>query len=115
MLKMLRIGTGLALFFCTTILAFGQDFTLSPSVQHKLGLESYQGFLLVEDLQESWNSNYAIVSNYDGGILESQILMGVNNLEEAKSLIDQNLSTHSYKGVDIRELKLRLPENKTIS
>ncbi|MBI3277354.1 MAG: hypothetical protein HYZ66_06315 [Chlamydiae bacterium] len=91
------------------------DFQVSSPLQQKLNLESYQGFLLLQNLEETWNSNYAIICSFEGNAVESQTLLNAQNFDAAKSLIDQNLTVHPYKSVEIRELILPLRNGKKTS
>ncbi|MBI3266823.1 MAG: hypothetical protein HYZ67_07205 [Chlamydiae bacterium] len=88
---------------------------MSSPLQQKCGVESYQGFLFLENLEEGWNSNYAIVSNFEGASIESQVLWGTENFNAVKTLIDQNLKTFLYQDVQIRELVIPVKNSEKIS
>lgn len=99
------------IFIGSSFHSYAQDvFTVSPVLQNRLQMETHRGFLLLENPEEDWQSNYAVVSNFDGDILESQVIPGAQSLESAAAFIDQNLVRHDYKGVEIRELVIPLSD-----
>lgn len=87
---------------------------ISPALQQKLGLRSYRGFLLLENPEENLNSQYSVILNFEHHVLESQVLVGVQDFRSAKEFIDSHIQKHKVVEKIIRELVLPLPQGQTI-
>ncbi len=98
-----RLFLMMGFFLAITSSSKAQDSFQIPSwLQEKLGLTSYQDFLLFENAQE--NSQYSVVSTFEGTVVESQPLIGTRDLDSAQKFIDEHLKIH--QGGSIRELEL---------
>ncbi|MDD5217126.1 MAG: hypothetical protein PHS88_03385 [Candidatus Omnitrophica bacterium] len=79
---------------------------MSPAQRLAYEASDVNGFVIVRAPDPSRNSNYAIVTNFKGGIVKTQTLPGMKSPEDVKNWIDKNLETADFEGVEVKHLTL---------
>ncbi len=94
---------------------FRNSFYVSEDFKFKYDLFEYRDFVMQETYNEKWNSNVAIITEFDSNLVKSKLLRNTSSLEEAEAYIDSHIKLHPYKGLEIPELQFELQNGKTIS
>ncbi len=115
-----RILFGLFFLLLTVSLGFAKEpakslpveallrdmFVLSHTAKLERDVYEVEGFTLVYHPAKDWNSAYSIVTGFKGDVLTTHILKDVNSVEDARKYFLKNVKSHSFRGINIRELSL---------
>lgn len=92
---------------------FFDQFFMKPEDRIRYKVEDVQGFLFVESQDAIRRTKYALVKDFQGGVLKTQIVPGMEKIDQAKEFIQKSLATNDFEGVEIRRINAGMPIEKT--
>ncbi|PIQ87488.1 MAG: hypothetical protein COV74_00525 [Candidatus Omnitrophica bacterium CG11_big_fil_rev_8_21_14_0_20_45_26] len=89
------------------------SYFLSPELQFRFNTYSTEGFLLTGESRPNFNSDFSIVTGFEGSVIASQVLPHAHSIEDAQKIIAPNVKTHRFMDVMIKELAVPLMSGQT--
>ncbi len=94
---------------------FRDSFYAPPLLKVKYDIYEIDGFLLVRDSRPRFRSNFAVVTDFEGPVLESRVLKRIYTIDEAREFIEKNARVIYFERIPIRELPLIDQEGATVT
>lgn len=91
------------------------SFFLSPNQKIQFNTYESNGFLLIKESRPELNSDYAVITGFDGPILETRALRDVKTIDQANELLKRSVKIVNYEGVTIKEIPLMTRDNVEVS
>lgn len=76
----------------------------SQKLEHKIS--DVRGFQVFKNPSRAQQSEYAIVTDFGGGVIKSRSLSGLADIKTIDAYIKKNLKTANFEGVEIRQLPI---------
>ncbi|MBI4387516.1 MAG: hypothetical protein HY582_00530, partial [Candidatus Omnitrophica bacterium] len=91
------------------------QFFLSPEAKFKFNTYETNGFLLVKEPRVDLNSDYALISGFDGSVLETRSLKDIKTVDQATELLKESIKTTYFMDVAIKEATVPLKDGTAIT
>lgn len=83
-----------------------EEFFMNPDLRLQYQTTDVEGFVFLSAPNRKWNTNYSVVTDFKGNILKTQLVGGLNSIQDAEKWIRETLETADFEGVPIRRLTL---------
>ncbi len=93
---------------------FRDSFYAPPSIKLKYDVRETAGFLLMRDKKRGGNSEFSIITNFDGPIVESRVLKNIRSLDAVNTFLEKNTRKIIFERIPIKEIPLVSKDGKIV-